>query len=91
MKKLMLRVTVLTAMIMMIASVALAAITREQAIEIVKNEYPDAVVYEVEYDHEDGQPIYEVKFRTDTVRKGEFEISVDTGNVISRKVKSYKR
>ncbi len=73
------------------SAVTFAAISSTQAVNIVKANYPGANVYSVEYDHEDGVQVYEVKFTSDKVRKGEVKIDIENGQVIEQSIHYYIR
>ena len=42
------------------------AISMQDAEQIVKNEYPGAVIHRVERDYDDGRRVYEIDFHSDS-------------------------
>ena len=90
MKKIVTKIALCTLTLLFAASVAFANISRDEAANIVRSEYPGAQILEIEYDVEHGVEVYEVKFRTETIRKGEVEISDATGEIISREIKTHR-
>lgn len=87
MKKLFSKIALCTLPLMLFTSVSFAEISRQDAVNIVQSHYPGAQIMEVEYDYEHGVEVYEVKFRSDTIRKGEMEINIATGEIISQEIK----
>ncbi len=83
--------SILTALvgISLFSAVASAAISSNEAIDIVKQSYPNANIYEVEYDHEDGVRVYEIKFTTDTIREGEIDVDVENGKIVKQDIDYY--
>lgn len=73
----------------MFATVACAAISSNDAVNLVKQSYPNANIYEVKYDHEDGVRVYEIKFTTDKIREGEIDVDVENGNIIKQDIEYY--
>lgn len=64
-------------------SVAFAAITQQQAEDIVRNQYSDARIHYTKEDWEHGRRIFEVKFSTGRFVDSEMEIDAETGNILS--------
>lgn len=91
MKKIMkfLSVLAVSTMVFAFAGVAFAQISIEEAEDIVYSEYPTATILSSEIDEEDGMLVYEVKFKTSEIRKGELVISKEDGMILERKLKYY--
>jgi len=62
------------------------SLSEQDAADIVKKAYPDAVITRVKLERDDGLFEYEVKFVTATAR-GEMEINPQTGAVIETKIR----
>ena len=81
-KKILALVATLATSASLFASVAFAAINANDPENIVRQQYPDATIYRVKTDHEDGHNIFEVKFRTGEFFDSEMEIDADTGEIL---------
>lgn len=89
MDKILTKVSLLAIPLLLVSGIAFASISRDEAVNIVKAEYPNAQILDVDYDVDHGIEIYEVEFRTDTITKGEIEINIATGEIISREIKTH--
>ena len=58
------------------------AISMQDAEQIVKNEYPGAVIHRVERDYDNGRKVYEIDFQSDKVWDGDAE----TGRILERDI-----
>ena len=62
------------------------AISMQDAEQIVKNEYPGAVIHRVERDYDDGRRVYEIDFHSDSVWEGDLTIDAETGRILERDI-----
>ena len=60
------------------------AISMQDAEQIVKNEYPGAVIHRVERDYDNGRKVYEIDFQSDKVWDGDLTIDAETGRILER-------
>lgn len=62
------------------------AISMQDAEQIVKNEYPGAVIHRVERDYDNGRKVYEIDFQSDKVWDGDLTIDAETGRILERDI-----
>ncbi|RJQ66857.1 hypothetical protein D5S17_34245 [Pseudonocardiaceae bacterium YIM PH 21723] len=56
-------------------------VSEAQAREIAQNRVPGAQITEVDRDHEDGRPVWEIELRKDRVEY-EIEVNADNGQIV---------
>lgn len=67
---------------MMVASVAFAQISRDEACNVVYRNFPGATITEVEHEWDDGIEVYEIHFIYGHYDDAECTIDANTGNML---------
>ncbi len=62
------------------------AISEKEAEQIVKREYPGAVIHQIDRDYERGRRVYEIEFQTADIWDGELTIDAETGRILKRDI-----
>lgn len=55
--------------------------------DIIEKEFPGANIYKLKLDKDNGLSKYEVSFNANGIRKAEYEINPESGNIIEKTIK----